>query len=352
MRRTLRIWIPMVWLLLAVAPASAQEFGDRLRSEVERTTELLSQVASRVKEANDPRANALFTRAESLQSEAVQLLQAAEDATNPTIARGLAQKVLALTLRARELGQQATRILRDSVGLQERAARVIEQASNLWERIHDASSSPRGPRVRTILEESRRQLDAARNHYADHQFEIALRLGESALDLLTPLRDGGAPDPGDRLESLLERARVWLERAQSQVDEFSPAQLQQLQRAQGLWERAHQAHLAGNGELSQHLLRQLRDLLGELRIAADTEINAEDVRRAAERFDAEAGRLREVLADHGNEPVDAVRLLERAVDERAAAVEAAGKGQFEEALRRLRGALDMLSRARRMLGVR
>lgn len=351
MRRTLGILLCSgLWLLAAVAPADAQDLADRLRREVERTTEVLERIAPRVKEANHPRASLLIDKAVELQTKAVAGLQAAEDAQVPAVARARAQEVLALTLRARDMAQQAARILQEAVGLQERASRRIEQASTLWERLHDATSDAPGPRVRTILQESRRQIESAKRHHADHQFEIALRLAESAIDLLTPLRDGPGVGAGDRIEGQLERAREWLERANDN-DSLSDADRQRLERARELWQRARRAWQDGNPELAERLLRQLQDQIREVRGAAGP-IAADDVQRAVDRFDAEAARLRDVLDDHGNEPTEAVRLLERAVDERGAAVDAAADGRYEEALRRLRGALDMLSRARRLLGAR
>jgi len=319
---------------------------------VERTTELLERVVPRVREANHPRATLLADKAVELQTRAVAGLEAAEDAQSPAVARARAQEVLALTLRARELGQQAAKVLQESVGLRERAGRRIEQAATLWDRLRDLAPDAPGPRARTIMEEARRQIESARRHYADHQFEVALRLAESALDLMTPLRDGAGAHAADRLEGLLQRARERIDRVQSQVDTLSEPERQRLRRATELWERARRAVEDGNPLLAERLLRQLQNQLRELRGTDRDTIDAEDVQRAQGRFDAEAARLREILAENGQEPLEAARLLERAVDERDAAGDAAAGGRYEEALRRLRGALDMLSRARRLLGAR
>jgi hypothetical protein len=340
-------------LLLLLAPsASAQlravDLGDqlpRVERELERTREVIERVGPMVAEANVPRAKELFGLAVSQQARARVLFERAQESTDrPLLAAQMLRESLALTLQARELAQRAGAMLREQVGFEERAQRMIEQLERRIERLRERDLTG-DDRAAALLAEAAQQLDSAREHFADHNFEVAFRVAESALRLLNgiPIGDGRGGLGGERLQRELQRTEQLLERARERRDEFDPAQQRMLEQANRLLEEAKAAANDGDARRAQAKLDEAQRILRRLLERAD--IDSGDVQQALRRFDAALARLRE---EKEPIPQEVEKLLQRALAERNEAQSALDDGDNDRALTRLRGAMDLLDRARRL----
>ncbi len=352
MKRTVKImilWTALLALVAASSPSSAQigssdaaEQRERVERELGRTREILERIAPFILEADLPRARELFEKAVQLQTRARIRLEGT-DSLAPEATRGFGQ-ALTLTLQARELGKRAGQLVREQVGLEERARRLLDQATTRLERMSDHGSDD--PRFATVLQEARSQLETAYRHFRDQNFEIAVRLAESALKLLEVAPSANDPmHRRDRLELAIRRTHDLLQRAVERSDELSENGRNQLRQAEALLQRARarfeNGNLAQADALNKECRRVLREVLSDVR-----DVGPDQVTGAMEQFDTNLTRLRDELGSTPPQEVEA--LIERAMQERDRAEQAQAAGDHAGALARLRAALGMLDRARNL----
>jgi hypothetical protein len=362
MKFTHKLWVLGLLLALSVSgvlPASAQlrsssdveDQVERVRQEFERTEELLARVAPMVREANVPRARELFGRAVTLQTQAKGIMARAVqqfDAGHPRVAAGLVREGLGLTLKSRDLAQRAGAVLREQVGIEERAQRAIERANAIIARAEEndlASDS----RLTSLLEEAKRQVDTAERHYADHNFEVALRIAESSLKLLRGVAEDANDTPSsDRLRRELHRTQEMFDRIRERSGDLDEDRTRLLERAGGLLEDAREALAAGQRRRAMRQIEQARRLLKRIQSQGTAGVAESDFRGALARFDGAYERAQNAADEDAPESVQ--KLLSRAASGRESAVDAAAAGQTKRAMERLRAAFELVSRARRLLG--
>jgi DNA repair exonuclease SbcCD ATPase subunit len=341
------------WLLLLLASAAGAQLrsvdlGDqfpRVERELERTREVLDRVGPMVAESNVPRAKELFGMAVTQQTRSRVIFERAqENMDRPLLAGQMLRESLNLTLQARELAQRAGGMLREQVGFEERAQRMIEQLERRIERERERDHSD-DTRSAALLAEATQQLDGARRHFADHNFEVAFRIAESAMRLLNGMPGGEGPNAagGERFRRELHRTEQLLDRARERSAELDATEKRLIEQAANLLEEAKAAAQARDGRRAHRQLEEAQRILRQL--LDRTNVEATDVNRALERFDAALARLREEQQPLSSE---VEQLLERALAERNQAQSAFDGGDNDRALTRLRGAMDLLDRARRL----
>jgi hypothetical protein len=323
---------------------------DRVVREFERTQELLEHVGGMLHDSNSPRIADLFKTAVELQIRGRATLQRAQSDTGALRAGDLVREALSLTLRARDIAQRAGNLLREQVGLEEQAQRTIERAQELLQRASDVEDGDDTQNAK-ILAEARRQLRAAQDQFADRNFEVALRLAESALKLVESMTDDARDDGATfRLAHEIERTERLLERAREHADELDDTGKTMLRRATQLLDEAREALRRHEPRRAQLLVQESRKLLRGLLEHGLHEVGPEDVRRGTERFDAALERLRQLVEDRPSAEID--DLMGRAIAAREDAVQSASQGDYDRALAQLRAGLDLLGRARRLAGGR
>lgn len=346
-------------LLFWAAPAPAMQVRtnadlddqiDRVVREFERTQELLEHVGGMLHDSNSPRVSDLFKTAVELQLRGRAMLQRAQSDTGALRAGDLVREALSLTLRARDIAQRAGSLLREQIGLEEQAQRTMERAQELLQRASDVDHGEDAQTAK-ILAEARRQLRAAQDHFADRNFDVALRLAESALKLLQTVADDSRDDDaGFRMGHEIERTERLLERAREHADELDDTGKTMLRRAAQLLDEAREAARRHEARRAQRLLQESRKLLRGLLEHGLDEVGPEDVRRGAARFDAALERLRQLVEDRPSPEID--DLIGRAIAAREDAVQSAAQGEYDRALAQLRAGLDLLGRAGRLAGGR
>ena len=183
-------------------------------------------------------------------------------------------------------------------------------------------------------------------HYSDGNFDVALRLAESAHNLLRNMIQGARRQLSpERVESELQRTDDLLDRARERSEGDAR---QALQRAETAQRKAYEAFNRGQNAQALELTGQARQALRELLDRGSDSITEGDVRRALERFDAQHERIQE--SGSGSLPDEARPLVGQALEARGRALESMAKQQYAAALTHLRVGLDLLNRAARLVG--
>lgn len=142
---------------------------DVVRTQVERTREIIDRARDRINECQNDRAHALMSVALTMQSRAEEALPAS---------RYLA--ALQLTMSARERAYRALRLCRVEENLQDAAERALQRTDEILSRAHDVVSAHDDERARTALARATSLEQEARDQYHAGRYEPALRLSLSA----------------------------------------------------------------------------------------------------------------------------------------------------------------------------
>lgn len=345
--------LPLALLLLLPPPARAVDLVDQLERvgrEIERTDELLQRVGGEARDSDLPRPTELLRLAVENQAQAkvAHSRAQAEAPTRPLVAASILKNSLGLTLRARDLGLQAGRMLREQQGQAERARRLIERGREGLARLREHAREGDSPALRQLAERVAGQLSQAEDQYRDGNPEIAGRLAESALQLMANLRDLEARGGPGRVGAELERVGRLLARAQDRAGELDERGRERLHRCEELLAQARRALADGQPRQARRLGQDCQRLLRQLAADRGGEgIDATRVRQAMEDFDEELAALLDRAGDELPPRVD--RQLATARQHRADAGRALEEGRPQPALRQLRVATELLARVAREL---
>ena len=343
------VFAALLGALLLIAPGAMAQVGanDRelLALELERTDNVLQQVREIVAESNNPRLHQLFADAVKIQEHAKGIF--IRGGTDISAQEKL--QVLQLTRRSRDLALRIQREVRADVTREERTRLLLERSRVLLERMEEQAAETREPRFRAALDEARRQLLLSEQQYSDGNFDVALRLAESAHNLLRNMIQGARRQLGnDRVESELQRTDDLLGRARERTGDASGVARQRLDRAEAAQRRAYEAFNRGQNAQALEFTKQARQALREILDRVEDTISDDDIQRALDRFDARLERLGEEAG--GSLPSSAQSLVDQALEARGRAVQALGNDQNAVALTHLRVGLDLLNRAARLVG--
>jgi len=262
-------------------------------------------------------------------------------------ARPRLRQAITLSLRARDTALQAGKLLREEVTLQRRAQRVLEQARDALGRAHDQVSESGDANLRELLRRVQSQVERAERQYRDGDFEVSLRLGQAALELMRSAAarlDG--PGLARRYESMLDQARRFLDEAGQHRDTMSPSQRQRFDRAADLLRRSEEQFRSGHPRRAMDLLERARSL-GRAFDAGVNGPDAEQIRQAVDRVERALADLGEQL--DARTPSHVRRMYDRAREEHDRSLRALGAGDLPKAIRHHRATVDLLTRIRNWL---
>ncbi len=335
-----------------IRAAAGSELLELLQNQLDRTDDVLERVGSMVTESNRPKAQSLFDDAVRLQKLAREMfdqLSASIDNLGLAARRDMGQRVLANTQRARDLGRQAERVLREQSTLEERSRLQIERGRRVYDELTDALAQEGDAQQRRLLDEASRLLDSAERQFHDQSFEVALRLADSANAILRGL--AGDREPGayghERLEQELRRTRDLLDRAQQREEAISDSQRQRLHQALRLQDRSEDALRTEHPFMALRLTLQSRGIVRDLLDALGGQVTESDVRQAMDRFDAKLEQLR--TAGEPELPQEVGAVIQQALEARGRAQAELARSSYDSALAQLRVGLDLLGRAARRL---
>ena len=320
------------------ADAGAQE-RERLRNELERTDQILERARTVVEEHGNLRAREQLSFAFQLQERAKTI------AFSPYAGLVELQRALELSLRARSLAERAVQIASQQAHLEQRAQQALERLERRLEEARAAAGDvPDESSVRT-LELATRRLEQAREAFHEQRFQEVIGI---SIDTMRFLDSFVRPEPGQRLERILENTRHLLERAVADAGENARAQ-EILQRATTLLEQAEAQRLAGHPDAAERLVQQARELV----------LNAMRLREAP----LDAGRVDLVLEEtatyvddamqrvQDSASPEAVTLLENAKRHLERARELRLENKLQQALEEARVARNLARRAVQLAGV-
>jgi len=326
-----------LWLLLAAAgagPAAAQETPEGVRAFIERTADIIDQVGEAVRESESDRARRVFQEARALHEQSLRLL---EDG-RPLLAIRVARQ-------ARDTALSAGRLARTALSLEERARMRLERLQELRETLRERAGEGPQAEAGRFLAEAERQLERAREQYAQKNFEIAFNLLGSTEALFNRaarllFEQGGAA----RLESELEQTAALIERAREQArDANDRAALDAVARAQAELDRARDAAGAGEPWRALRFAGQARRLAAQAADRRQAGVSPDAVRELVVRWDE-----RRATVDEAARRADdrrALAIVDQAAGHRRRAGELLDGGKVEEALRQITLAHDLLSKA-------
>jgi len=321
---------------LAVGPAAAQyQAGqpavDAAPEVLDRTDEILQEIAPLIQESDSEQARRIFTVALQQQRTARNQLSA----DRPGIAA-------AMSLRARDAAEQAERIARGSRNYQERVRNYLDRLMELYEQVKERAQETDNAQAMRFVHEAERLYQRAREQYRQTHYQQAFNLLQSAETQLKRaarllFEAGGA----DQLERELDRTADLIALAADRLDDVNdPALSDLLGRAEENLGRARRA-LADQAPLqalrfARQARTQAQSVLRQLGPAPD----AAGVQDQIEHFDEQFERAAETV--RGSDDPEARRLLDRARALRDQARDVLADGELEPALRSIRTALNLL----------
>jgi hypothetical protein len=256
-------------------------------------------------------------------------------------------QALEISRRARTATFHSVRLAREAMGLQERVRIRAERFGDEHRQLVERAREARHERAGDILDQARRKADRARELYRQGDFKVAWKMLEQAGDLnqraARLLADAGGPE---RLAVELERTAELLDRTAERLGpEAEPRALELHAQAREALDRAYRARDEGRpGRALQMagLARQLAHRAEGMAGGGDA-VGPGEVERQIERFDDRYGRVADLVREGGDDR--AGDFLERARRNRDQAAGDLAAGNPEQALRRIRGAHDLLNEA-------
>ncbi len=333
-----RTFLVAVWLLLVLVPATrtmAQyDTFEAVRDYMDRTMEIMMRSEDAVRESDSARARRVFDEAEKLQAHSEQLW-----------VQGRPRLAFKASQRARLAAGHAARIARDDLTYEERTRMRLERLRDLHIQVLDRVMEVNDQRVLRFVREAERQFHRARELYVQRDFEMAFNLLESAEKILR--RAARLLFEGEgigRLENELERTREFLSEARERLgQDADPAALNLLQRADALFQQAHESMAKGEPFRALQLMRQARRLAGQALTMVGGGPSAESIQAQIDRWNVRLERVADAVAESGSE--EARMVLDRAQRYRRRSAELLQEDDRVGALRQITIAHDLLSKA-------
>jgi hypothetical protein len=319
-------------LILAafVAPQRAvaqTALGDDVRNQIQRNEESLRIARDLVAQTNSVKARAILQSGVNLQEECKRVFALSEEnfrQGHELMARQMMNKARDLAGAAREATLRAITVAKREAMTEENAGKSIEQARERYERtmiLMNESSGPEVATARKLLEESREQLDGARQNLREHMYDVSLRLANLSISLST-------------------RAATMLRRQAGSKD-MAAGELQKVERLIARIEEQHNVRAYPEVEKSYREVLQLRDRAAE-------SLRGDQFRAAlayATRARNRALRTLRMLSLKSNRE-NAERAIDLTGQLLDTAFDLAGSSGADAALRRLEEARGMQEKAR------
>jgi len=255
------------------------------------------------------------------------------------------------TVRARRTAFHAIQIAREQSSLEHQAARTIDRVGQLLDESRALSGENVNPRTEHLLDQSRAQLERAREQYQAQQFAVALELAQAAERLVREaLRLGSHGDMNpERVRRELERTDRLLERTAPAIKESENERaIHLLERAIELQARAHAQFERHRFAAALRLTRESREHVHRALRWVEGPVDREAVERAIEQTNQLIERVEPVVRASGNEV--ALHLLEAGMEHQRRAKELLGDGRLVVALAQTRVARNLVLEAGHRVG--
>jgi hypothetical protein len=335
-------WILVLVFVVAswLAAGSVDAQGtDRVGDELLRTDELLRRATEVVRESQSQRAQELVDQATTVQLEAWDRFRA-----------GRAVLAGQLTLQARALAVRSITLAREDSSLRNRAAREGEKAERAWQAAREQLSDRPSTQAIRLLDEARSQMERGRLQFQEQHYEAALRLAVSAQSLIRQALGSGTGGSSGALSIAreLERTDRLIDRVSEPVRESANAEaIRLLARAVEVQASARADERAGRPRVALAGTKEARVLAGRAHALVRGPIDTGSVEKTLAETDRILAQARDVIRDAGDER--AFKLLEKAMEHQARALEHFREKEPRRALAETRVARSLAKRAVRLV---
>ena len=343
MRKTFKILaIAAVWTLAASVPILAQGHQgdpssqiDALRTELERTDQLIDRAKDAVRDSHAPVAHLKLKAAIDLQAKAWR----AFDNEYPRLA-------LHLTMQAREQAKHAIAARRMTEQSKHVVLNKLERVNEMLERARELLAGRTDAAYQMIFRSAQDSHSKAWEFYRSQQYRPAVKLADQAEKALRKLLRAVEGDVRGQLsfERRSEAAQQLLQRARTLASDCASAHASELvDQATTAWRRGRELADSGNYQAALRALQQARKLANQ----AARECRGEDaLHHRFERIKNEADRLGETIAPSDDQ---ARRFFRQTQEQLELADEALGDGRTEAAAAALKAAELTLNQLKRYL---
>ncbi|MDF1544077.1 MAG: hypothetical protein P1R58_03120 [bacterium] len=315
-------------LLINLSPAAqmnsdrVQDQIENLRSEIERTGEIIQLAAETVKGSNSREAALLLQKAVEV-----------HQSSNSDFGQKRYQMAAEKTKLARELAQKAIGVARATDENRDTVLRKLEHTKQLLERIGESSSHNVSASLKSLYENARDNLRRAWEFYNAGEYRPAVKLCNQVESALRKLMEQFQRQDRESnfTQRRMEQLRGQLERIQAMVAECSSESATELlAQAKQAMQQSQQFYGGGKMEAARASLQKATRLANR---AADECRGNEQFQRIYARLAGQADRLAEQI-----QPDDSRgrKLLNQVREQLMIAKEASEKGNTEAAAAALR----------------
>jgi flagellin-specific chaperone FliS len=342
MTRKILTYLAVVVLAVVLGQQASAQGGpgdSKVRQELERTDELITQAKEAIRSASNPLAG------QTLQ-QAIEFQRLAWDAFD----RNLPVLALNQTRKARESAQKALSLCRNAEQLESVVLRRLERAGELLDRVGEELSPQTEGAIQTLYDNARDNLARAWEFYRNLQYRPALKLADQAEKAAQRL--AGQLQLEERGTALYERRREhvsdMLEQAATILTECSSESAAvRIARAREALDMADGLHGKKNDGAAVQAVRRAQDLIG--RAIRDCQ-GSEQLEQRLERLQARTDRATEKLAELDAAKAEvATKLLEQAREQLSIARNELAANRVEAALTSLQAAQLVLRQAERYI---
>ncbi len=326
--------------LLNIQPALAQgSQSEKLQEYIDRNAELLEWSHDIVRETENMPARKVLEEALNLHRRSIRLMEDGRFLMSYNTAK-----------HCRTAMRNAVRMARESMGFEERvrlrSERFRDQHAHLLEKAREAHNE----QALSFLQRSENMAVRAYEQYQQGDARLAFKMLEQAEELLhragRMLSSGG--NGFERLERTIEMARLAQDRAREKLQNSTDsAALKLMTESDEALDRALDFKDQGQPERALQMAGLAHRLANRVADGNFSGPSDEAVLRQIERWDDRSDGVLEFIREARNETAN--RLFERAREQRKSASESLDQDEVETALRRIRAAHDLLTRAEDMV---
>lgn len=330
-----------VMLLLSVFSSAPAQQNSKLKSELEKTDQIILRATDAVREAGSAIGKQHVERAKDIQVQAKDRYRL-----------GMLSSSLKLTLNAREQAEKAVTAIRASNENSNTVRREIERTEEALNRAHDKIHSSGSARAESLFDQAVQTQSDAKEFFRGNRLRMALKAtltardyGRRAVELA-----GSREDNTSRVEREIERTADLIEKARTRIDGLQNREQAEetLARAADLLDNARMELKAGNLRLAAGQTLKARNAAMMVLQLADGAVRPERIEKLLEKND----RLIEDIRESLEQPVDPTikALFDVAVDHQMTARQAFADGNFEGAVVEAKAALSLLNKVLDSIG--
>jgi len=326
--RAALVALVVVALMPTIASAQVSGTQEEAQQTIERTDEYLADIFALVQESDSDQAREILRSAHRKQVQAKNYFDA-----------GRYPLAMRTSIWARDICRQAERLVRGSVGFEERARRYLDNLVEQYERIKERAEETDNAQAMVFVRQAENLYHRARQQFDQTRYERAfLLLREAETALRRAARLVLETGDGERLRHDMERITQFIGSARERLgDQADPALLRSLDHAERTLEDARVALEADQPLRAMRLTQRARREVERVLRQSQSGLSAAAVQREIDRFDERMTQLRD--QDLGT---TALRQLDHAGRLRDDAEQALIRGEKELALRTIRSALNLL----------